>query len=139
MSDSSRSAPEKVEKTKLAQRSLTKTSDNSVKRKFQEHAFSTRVGTLGGGRAATRIPASPHACAQMVWRRRLRGGGRVGPLELELDLFLVPLPLVLYVELRSGWHVDPLPGYLDLEPLARLQRIGEPPKLRHELRGGSRP
>src|SRR5215210_9083442 len=59
----------------------------------------------------------------------------VGPLELELDLLLVPLPLVLDVELGTGGHVNPLPGNLYLEPFSRLQRIGEPSKLRHELRG----
>src|SRR5829696_5429119 len=64
------------------------------------------------------------------------GRGGVGPLELELDLHLVPLPLVLYVELGAGGHIDSLPGDLDLEPLARLQCIGKPSQLRHELRGG---
>jgi hypothetical protein len=43
---------------------------------------------------------------------------------------------VLYVELGTGGHVDSLPGDLDLEPLAGLQRIGKPSQLRHELRGG---
>ena len=60
---------------------------------------------------------------------------RVGPLELELDLLLIPLPLVLDVELGTGRNVDPLPRNLYLEALTRLQRIGEPSKLRHELRG----
>src|SRR5215216_2452278 len=60
----------------------------------------------------------------------------VGPLQLELDLLLVPLPLVLDVELRSGWHVDSLPGNLDLEPLARLQSVGQPAQLRYKLGGG---
>src|SRR5687767_342093 len=43
---------------------------------------------------------------------------------------------MLYVELRSGGHVDSLPGNLDLEALARLQSIGEPSKLRYKLGGG---
>jgi hypothetical protein len=38
---------------------------------------------------------------------------------LELDLLLFPFPLVLDVELGAGGHVDPLPGHLDLEALAR--------------------
>ena len=33
----------------------------------------------------------------------------VGPLELELKLFFVLLPLVLNVELGTGWHLDSLP------------------------------
>src|SRR5919107_97382 len=63
-------------------------------------------------------------------------GSLVGPLELELDLLLVPLSFVFDVELGASGHVDPLPGYLDLEPLARLEGVGQPPQLRHELRGG---
>src|SRR5919107_5213284 len=60
----------------------------------------------------------------------------VGPLELELKLLLVLLPLVLDVEFRSGGHVDSLPGNLDLEPLARLQSVGQPAQLRYKLGGG---
>jgi hypothetical protein len=48
----------------------------------------------------------------------------------------ISLPLVLDVELGPGRHVDPLPGDLDLEALACLQRIGKPSQLRHELLGG---
>src|SRR5215218_9456868 len=87
-----------------------------------------------GARAAESLRVShgiwPSAC------RVGTGRGGVGPLELELDLLLVPFPLVLYVELGAGGHIDSLPGDLDLEPLARLQCIGKPAQLRHELRGG---
>src|SRR5215217_6947281 len=129
---------------------LRRTSENSVTAHFREIVLdelrrtplrrssqntpSTRLGAQGGGSAATRILASPHGYEQPVWRRCSRGG--VGPLELELDLFLAPLPLVLDVELRSGGHVDPLPGHLYLEPLARLQSVGQPAQLRYKLGGG---
>src|SRR5829696_4762639 len=60
----------------------------------------------------------------------------VGPLQLELELLFVLLPLVLDVELRSGWHVDSLPSHLYLEALARLQSVGQPAQLRYKLGGG---
>src|SRR5215216_1533131 len=60
----------------------------------------------------------------------------VGPLQLELELLLVLLPLVLDVELGTGGHVDSLPGNLYLEALARLQSVGKPSKLRYKLGGG---
>src|SRR5215218_728538 len=66
-----------------------------------------------------------------MWR-----SSAVGPLELELELLLVLLPLVLYVELGTGRHVDSLPGNLDLEALAPLQSVGKPSKLRYKLGGG---
>src|SRR5918997_183751 len=59
----------------------------------------------------------------------------VGPLELELELLFVPLSLVLDVELGASGHVDPLSRDLDLEPLARLEVVGQPAQLRHELGG----
>src|SRR5215207_1885950 len=74
----------------------------------------------------------PSRVRRLVWSKY----SGVGPLELELDLLLIALPLMLDVELGTGGHVDSLPGNLDLEPLARLQRIGKPSQLRHELRGG---
>src|SRR3712207_8130960 len=43
---------------------------------------------------------------------------------------------VLDVEHRASRNVDPLSGDLDLEPLPRLQRVGQPAQLRHELRNG---
>src|SRR5829696_4057594 len=66
-----------------------------------------------------------------MWR-----SSAVGPLELELELLLVLLPLVLDVELGTGWHVDSLPGNLDLEALACLQSVGQPAQLRYKLGGG---
>ena len=43
---------------------------------------------------------------------------------------------MLDVELGTGWHVDSLPGHLYLEPLARLQSVGQPAQLRYKLGGG---
>src|SRR5215210_228208 len=63
----------------------------------------------------------------------------VGPLELEFDLLLAPLPFVLDVELGTSGHVDPFSGHLDLEPLARLEGVGQPAQLRYELGGGVDP
>src|SRR5215212_11143148 len=62
----------------------------------------------------------------LAGRRGACEDSAVGPLELELELLFVLLPLVLYVELGTGGHVDPLPGHLYLEALASLERIGEP-------------
>src|SRR5918995_6558698 len=74
----------------------------------------------------------PSRVRRLVWSKY----SGVGPLELELELLLIALPLMLDVELGTGGHVDSLPGNLDLEALARLQRIGKPSQLCHELRGG---
>src|SRR5215211_2511671 len=41
----------------------------------------------------------------------------VRPFELKFDLLFVPLSFVLYVELSTSGHVDPLSGHLDLESL----------------------
>src|SRR5690606_8697634 len=56
------------------------------------------------------------------------------PLDLELDLLLVPEPLVLDAERRARRHVDSLAGNLDIETLARLDRVCEPPELGRKLR-----
>src|SRR5919112_5446684 len=85
---------------------------------------------LRGSRACSSV--EPSRVRRLVWSKY----SGVGPLELELDLLLIALPLMLDVELGTGGHVDSLPGNLDLEALARLQRIGKPSQLRHELRGG---
>src|SRR5215203_6540299 len=91
---------------------------------------------MGDFSAAQRLRGIEQTELRHQTGREGKGSRGVGPLELELDLLLIPLPLVFDVELGTGGHIDPLPGDLDLEPLARFQRIRQPSNLRHKPRGG---